>query len=62
MGICCRIHGAHIGALWQLRSVGGGREIKEGRDICVPMPDSSWCMAKTNTILLSNYPPIKNKN
>ena len=24
------------------------------------MADSCWCMAETNTILYSNYPPIKN--
>ena len=41
--------------------VGIGREVQEGGDICVPMADSCWYMAETNTILQSNYPPIKNK-
>ena len=31
--------------------VGGGRELPEGRDICIPMADASWCMAEINTIL-----------
>ena len=30
--------------------VGGGREVHEGGDICIPMADS-WCMAETSTIL-----------
>ena len=42
--------------------VGWGRkEVQEGGDICIPIADSCWCMAETNTTLLSNYPPIKNK-
>ena len=41
--------------------VGGGREIQEGGDVCIPMTDSCCCMAETNTILYSNYPSIKNK-
>ena len=39
----------------------GGREVQEGGDICIPMADSYRGMAETNTILQSNYPPIKNK-
>ena len=31
--------------------VGGGREVQEGGDICIPVADSCWCMAETNTIL-----------
>ena len=31
--------------------VGGGRGFQEGGDICIPMTDSCWCMAKTNTML-----------
>ena len=31
--------------------VGGGREVSEGGDISIPMADSHWCMAETNTIL-----------
>ena len=34
-------------------------DIQEGRDICMPMSNSCWCMAKAITILLSNYLPIK---
>ena len=30
---------------------GGGREVQEGRDICIPMADSCRCMAETITIL-----------
>ena len=30
---------------------GGGREVQRGGDICVPMADSCWCLAETNTIL-----------
>ena len=41
---------------------GGGREVQEGGNICVPMTDSCWCMAETSTILLSNYPSGKNNN
>ena len=54
MGICCVTQGAQTGALWQPRGVRwgrGGREVLEGGDICIPMADSCWCMAETNTIL-----------
>ena len=36
----------------------GGRKIQEGRDIYLPMTDSCWCMAETNTMSLNNYSPI----
>ena len=39
---------------------GDGREVQEGGDIYIPMADSYPCMAETNIILKSNYPPIKN--
>ena len=42
------------GALWQpwwVRWVGGGREVQEGGDICIPMADWCWYMAETNRIL-----------
>ena len=26
--------------------VGGGREVLEGGDICIPMADSCWCMTE----------------
>ena len=64
MGICCMTQGTQTGALWQPRGLGwggGGREVPEGGHTCIPMADSCWCMAETNTILKSNYPPIKNK-
>ena len=31
--------------------VGGGREVQEGEDICIPMADPCWCMAETNNIV-----------
>ena len=31
--------------------VWGGMEVQEGGDICIPMADSCWYMAETNTIL-----------
>ena len=55
--------GAQIGALWQSRAVGGvgsGKEIQEWGYIPIPMTDSCWYVAETNTILYSNYSPIKN--
>ena len=39
----------------------GWEEGQQGEDIGIPMVDSCWCIARTNTILKSNYPPIKNK-
>ena len=30
---------------------GGGKEVQEGGDICIPMAYSCWCMAETITIL-----------
>ena len=38
---------------------GGGMEGSEWGDTCAPVADSCRCMAKTTTILYSNYPPIK---
>ena len=40
--------------------MGVGREAQKRGNICIVMTDSC-CMAENNTILLSNYPPIKNK-
>ena len=31
--------------------VGGGKEVQEGGDICIPMADSCCYMAEINTIL-----------
>ena len=33
---------------------------QEGVDLGIPMADSYWCLAETNTIMWSNYPSIKN--
>ena len=30
---------------------GDGKEFQKGGDICIPMADSSGCLAETNTIL-----------
>jgi len=43
--------GAEIGALQQPRGVGGGSEVQEGKDICIPVADSCYWMAETNTVL-----------
>ena len=48
------MQGAQPGALWQSRGVGwggGGSEVQNGADICIPMADSCWCMAESNTTL-----------
>lgn len=37
--------------------VGGWEEAQDGGGICIFMTDSH-CMAETNTMLQSNYPPI----
>ena len=31
--------------------VGGGREVQEGWDMCIPVADSCWYMAETNTVV-----------
>ena len=45
--------GVQPGALWQTRGVGlgvrDGREVQEGGDGYIPINDSWWCMAETNT-------------
>ena len=45
--------------LEMLHGVQGGRKVQVGGAVCIPMANSCWCMAETNTILQSNYPPIK---
>ena len=37
--------------LYQWDGVGGGGEVQETVDICIPMADSGWCIAETNIIL-----------
>ena len=39
----------------------GGREVPEGRDICIRIADSLHCTKEINTTLYSIYTPIKNK-
>ena len=40
----------------------GGREVREGGDICIHIADSLCCTAETNTAWSKNYNTIKNKN
>ena len=40
--------------------VRSGREVQERGEMCIPLADSCWYMVETNTVLQSNYPPIKN--
>ena len=41
--------------------VGGGREVHERGDVCIPVAGSRCCPAETSTILKRKYPPIKRK-
>ena len=55
------------GALYQPKRwerEGDGREVRKGKDICIPMADSCGGLTENNKILKSNYPSIKkiNKN
>ena len=44
--------GAQLGALWwPIGGEWGGREAKEGGDICMHIDDSHCCTAETNTTL-----------
>ena len=40
-----------LAAAEEWEGVGGGREVQERGDIRIPMANSCWCMAETNTIL-----------
>ena len=53
--------GPQAGALWWPRGMGSEerRMAQEGGDICVIIADVCCRMAKTNTTLQSNFPPIK---
>ena len=42
-----------------LDSMGDGRGIQEGGDICTPVADWCWCMADANTILQLSSNKIK---
>ena len=44
---------------WDEEGGGGGGGWFRMGNTCTPMADSCQCMAKTTTILLSNWPPIK---
>ena len=35
--------------------------VSKGRNICIPMVDSCWCLTENSKILKSNYPSVKNK-
>ena len=50
-GICSLAEGAQLGVLCPPRCVGGGREAREGGDMCMPLADSCWYMEGANTIL-----------
>jgi len=44
--------GAQPNVLWQPRRVvKDGTEVQEGEDIYIPVADSCWCKAETNTTL-----------
>ena len=53
MGSYCITQRAQPGALWQPRGVGrgGGVDVQEGGNICIPMADPCWSMRQTNTTL-----------
>ena len=53
MESCCITQRAQPGALWQPRGGewGGGIEVQEGGNICIPMADSRWSMRETNPTL-----------
>ena len=46
----------------ELEQTNDGRETQEGGHICTLRADTHCCMAKINTILSSNYLPIKQKD
>ena len=43
LGLCNNLEG------WDEKE--DGKEVQERGDICIPMADSCWCLAETNTIL-----------
>ena len=68
MGICSLTPELKLvlcGNLEQWEGVRGGREIQEGMDMCIPIADSCWCMAETNSIAKQfplNYKQIKQES
>ena len=62
MGSCCRAQGAQpSNKLDEWDGEGVGRKAHGKQDTKMLKTDSRCCMAKTNTLLSSNHPPIKNK-
>ena len=64
MGSSSVAQGDQLGALRRLRGVGwggweGGSRGRGYGDMCMHMADSLCCAIETNTILRSNYIPIK---
>ena len=47
--------------LEMLHGVQGGRKVQDGGAVCIPMADSCWCMAETNTICKAIILQLKNK-
>ena len=41
--------------------VGGGRKFQKGGVVWISVADSYWCMAETNTVLISSYLPVREK-
>ena len=40
-----------LGGPLELGKGDGGREAREGRDVCIPTADLRCCIAETNTVL-----------
>ena len=54
MGICYMKQGAQsVGALWAegWDTVGDGREVQKGGDICIPTADSCWGLTENDKTL-----------
>ena len=54
MGICCMAQETQTGALYQPKRwerEGDGREVRKGKDICIPMADSCGGLTENNKIL-----------
>ena len=54
MAICCMTQEIQTGLYSNLEGwkwVGGRREIQKGRDTCISMVNSCWCMTEIKPIL-----------
>ena len=51
--------GAHQSTLWWPRGVEWGWEVQGGGDVCTDVADSLCCRTEMETIMWSNYTPIK---